>query len=77
LVDRCTAFSVDAADHPQVTAERLGPGQREGLAFYSDLVDACWRRISTAVTLYHGELPQAWEDPGGWTARAKAERVAE
>jgi beta-glucosidase len=63
---------------PQVTAERLGPVNPEGLAFYSDLVDALLAAgISPAVTLYHWDLPQALEDAGGWTARATAERFGE
>jgi beta-glucosidase len=63
---------------PQVTAERLGPVNPEGLAFYSDLVDALLAvGISPAVTLYHWDLPQVLEDAGGWTARATAERFGE
>jgi beta-glucosidase len=63
---------------PQVTAERLGPVNPEGLAFYSELVDALLAAgISPAVTLYHWDLPQALEDAGGWTARATAERFGE
>ena len=63
---------------PQVTAERLGPVNPEGIAFYSALVDALLAAgISPAVTLYHWDLPQALEDAGGWTARATAERFGE
>jgi beta-glucosidase len=63
---------------PQVSPEGLGPVNAEGLAFYSDLVDALLAAgISPAVTLYHWDLPQALEDAGGWTARATAERFGE
>ena len=63
---------------PEVTAERLGPVNPEGLTFYSDLVDALLAAgISPAVTLYHWDLPQALEDAGGWTARATAVRFGE
>ncbi len=63
---------------PQVSPERLGPVNAEGLAFYSDLVDALLAAgIRPAVTLYHWDLPQALEDAGGWTARATAERFGE
>ncbi len=63
---------------PQVTAERLGPVSAEGVAFYSELVDALLAAgITPAVTLYHWDLPQALEDAGGWTARATAERFGE
>ncbi|HEY0815015.1 MAG TPA: GH1 family beta-glucosidase [Pseudonocardia sp.] len=63
---------------PQVSPERLGPVNDEGLAFYSELVDALLANgITPAPTLYHWDLPQALEDAGGWTARATAERFGE
>lgn len=63
---------------PQVTAEGLGPVNAEGLAFYTDLVDALLDvGIAPPVTLYHWDLPQALEDAGGWTSRATAERFGE
>ena len=63
---------------PQVTADRLGPVNEAGLAFYDRLVDALLEAgISPAVTLYHWDLPQALEDAGGWTSRATADRFGE
>mgnify|MGYP003777529687 CR=1 FL=1 len=63
---------------PQVGPDGLGPVNAEGLAFYSDLVDALNEAgISPAVTLYHWDLPQALEDAGGWTSRRTAELFGE
>jgi beta-glucosidase len=63
---------------PQVGPAGLGPVNPEGLAFYSDLVDALIEAgITPAVTLYHWDLPQALEDAGGWTARRTAELFGE
>ena len=63
---------------PQVDRGRTRPGQRGGLGFYSDLVDALLAAgIAPSVTLYHWDLPQALEDAGGWTSRATAERFGE
>jgi beta-glucosidase len=46
-----------------------------GLAYYDAVVDGCLARgITPWITLYHWDLPQYWEDRGGWrnpeTARA-------
>ena len=63
---------------PQVTAERLGPVNEAGLAFYSALVDELLAAgIAPTLTLYHWDLPQALEDAGGWANRATAERFGE
>lgn len=63
---------------PDVTPERLGPVNAEGIAFYSTLVDTLLAAgISPSVTLYHWDLPQALEDAGGWATRAVAYRFAE
>ena len=63
---------------PAVDADRLGPVNPDGLAFYSALVDELVRAgITPVVTLYHWDLPQALEDAGGWPYRATAYRFAE
>jgi beta-glucosidase len=63
---------------PHVTADGIGPVSAEGVAFYSELVDALLTAgIAPSLTLYHWDLPQALEDAGGWTSRATAERFAE
>ncbi|CAM3708439.1 GH1 family beta-glucosidase [Isoptericola cucumis] len=55
-----------------------GPFNPEGVAFYSDLVDALRERgIRPYVTLYHWDLPQELEDAGGWTDRETAYAFAE
>ena len=44
-----------------------------GLAYYDKLVDGCLNAgIVPYVTLYHWELPQAYEDRGGWQSEETA-----
>ncbi|MCV2395860.1 GH1 family beta-glucosidase [Actinotalea sp. M2MS4P-6] len=46
----------------------------DGLAFYSDLVDALLEHgVTPWITLYHWDLPQWLEDRGGWTIREVVE----
>ena len=46
--------------------------------FYTRLLDALRERgIKPYVTLYHWDLPQEWEDRGGWTNRETAYAFAE
>ncbi|MGK5555742.1 GH1 family beta-glucosidase [Actinomadura kijaniata] len=60
---------------------RVFPGgvlNREGVDFYSRLVDALLERgIAPVATLYHWDLPQDREDAGGWPVRDTAFRFAE
>ncbi|MFP8883010.1 GH1 family beta-glucosidase [Streptomyces mangrovi] len=63
---------------PRVQPTGSGPASREGLDFYSRLVDGLLDKgIQPVVTLYHWDLPQELEDAGGWPERATAERFAE
>ncbi|MCI0383723.1 GH1 family beta-glucosidase [Streptomyces sp. CNQ085] len=63
---------------PRVQPGGSGPASREGLDFYSRLVDGLLDKgIQPVVTLYHWDLPQELEDAGGWPERATAERFAE
>ncbi|WP_410539595.1 GH1 family beta-glucosidase [Streptomyces sp. KL2] len=63
---------------PRVQPGGSGPASREGLDFYSRLVDGLLAKgIQPVVTLYHWDLPQELEDAGGWPERATAERFAE
>ena len=48
-----------------------------GLAYYDKVVDLCLESgITPYMTLYHWELPQAYEDRGGWRVRETAEAFA-
>lgn len=63
---------------PRVQPGGRGPVNREGLDFYSRLVDGLLERgIQPVATLYHWDLPQDLEDAGGWPARDTAYRFAE
>ncbi len=56
----------------------VGPLNREGVDFYSRLVDELLGRgITPTVTLYHWDLPQEFQDAGGWTSRDTAYRFAD
>jgi len=69
---------------PRVQPGGSGEFNPEGIAFYSNLVDALIEAgVQPVVTLYHWDLPQELEDDGGWTNRdtaikfgAYAERMA-
>ena len=55
-----------------------GPTNREGIDFYSRLVDELLaNNISPTLTLYHWDLPQELQDAGGWPNRDTAYRFAE
>ena len=63
---------------PRVIPDGTGAVNEEGLAWYSDFVDALLAAgIEPYVTLYHWDLPQVLQDRGGWlnadTAKAFAE----
>jgi len=63
---------------PRVQPGGSGNFNAEGIAFYSDLVNALIEAgIEPVVTLYHWDLPQELEDAGGWTNRRTAYRFAE
>ena len=63
---------------PRVQPGGSGEFNAEGIAFYSDLVDALIQAgIEPVVTLYHWDLPQELEDAGGWANRETAYRFAE
>ena len=55
-----------------------GHVNKQGLAFYSKLVDQLLENnITPWLTLYHWDLPQALEEKGGWANRDTAYRFAE
>ncbi len=62
---------------PRVFPNGYGEVNEEGVAFYSELVDALLANgIEPCVTLYHWDLPQALQDEGGWTNRNTAGHYA-
>jgi beta-glucosidase len=63
---------------PRLQPDGHGSLNRDGLDFYSRLVDALLTHdIQPWVTLYHWDLPQTLEDAGGWPVRDTANRFAE
>ncbi len=58
---------------PRVLPTGTGTVNREGLDFYSRLVDELLKNdITPCVTLYHWDLPQTLEAKGGWPVRDTA-----
>lgn len=63
---------------PRVQPSGAGPVNRQGLDFYSRLVDGLLERgVKPVATLYHWDLPQPLEDAGGWPVRDTALRFAD
>ena len=52
---------------PRIIKNREGEVNEEGIAFYNELIDCCLEfGVEPFVTIYHWDLPQYWEDLGGW-----------
>jgi beta-glucosidase len=63
---------------PRIQPAGFGSVNSRGLDYYSRIVDALLEaHIRPLVTLYHWDLPQALEDPGGWTNRDTSARFAD
>src|SRR6201995_2889944 len=63
---------------PRIFPEGGGQLNQAGLDYYKRLLDALAERgISPAAPLFHGDLPQALQDKGGWAERDTAYRFAE
>ena len=81
-VDIMAELGVDAYRF-SLSWSRLMPTGRgdvnaEGVAFYRDLLGALKEKgISSVVTLYHWDLPQALQGEGGWPVRSTAEAFGE
>lgn len=59
---------------PRIILNREGDVNEAGVEFYSRVVDACLEfGIEPYVTLYHWDLPQYWQDEGGWLNPAVAD----
>jgi beta-glucosidase len=55
---------------PRILPTGTGETNPAGLDFYERLVDGLLARgVEPVATLYHWDLPQAWQDRGGWTSR--------
>ncbi|NUR98523.1 MAG: family 1 glycosylhydrolase, partial [Kribbellaceae bacterium] len=63
---------------PRVLPTGAGTVNRQGLDFYSRLVDGLLERgIDPVATLFHWDLPQALQDAGGWLNRDTAYQFAD
>lgn len=63
---------------PRLLPRGRGEVNGEGVVFYRNLLKALKDAgITTYVTLYHWDLPQALEDEGGWRNRATVEAFAD
>ncbi|MEV3934943.1 GH1 family beta-glucosidase [Glycomyces sp. NPDC049804] len=63
---------------PRIQPDGTGPANPKGLDFYDRLVDKLVAAgIKPMPTLYHWDLPQSFEDRGGWPERETAERFAD
>lgn len=52
---------------PRIIKNREGEVNQKGLDFYHKIIDTCHKYdIEPFVTLYHWDLPQYWEETGGW-----------
>jgi beta-glucosidase len=55
---------------PRIIKNKEGEINREGVKFYHNIIDECLKNgIEPFVTIFHWDLPQYWEDEGGWTKR--------
>jgi beta-glucosidase len=58
---------------PRIQPSGRGRPNRQGLSFYSRLVDALLEaNLTPMLTLYHWDLPQSLQEKGGWTNRDMA-----
>lgn len=52
---------------PRIIKNREGDVNEKGIAFYHKILDTCKKYgIEPFVTLYHWDLPQYWQEVGGW-----------
>jgi beta-glucosidase len=59
---------------PRIFPDGDGKPNTKGLNFYNRLVDELLKAdIKPFATLYHGDLPQALQDKGGWQSRDTAQ----
>lgn len=52
---------------PRIIKNRDGEVNEKGITFYKRVLEACKKNgIEPFVTLYHWDLPQYWQEKGGW-----------
>lgn len=52
---------------PRIIKNREGEINEKGIAFYNKVINCCIKEgITPFVTLYHWDLPQYWQEVGGW-----------
>ncbi|EOT48568.1 MULTISPECIES: glycoside hydrolase family 1 protein [Enterococcus] len=52
---------------PRIIKNKEGEINLKGIEFYTKILDTCKKfNIEPFVTLYHWDLPQYWEEIGGW-----------
>ncbi|MDH6367007.1 MULTISPECIES: glycoside hydrolase family 1 protein [unclassified Breznakia] len=62
---------------PRIIKNKEGEINPKGIDFYNRLIDTCHKyNIEPFVTLYHWDLPQYWEDEGGWLNKEVATAFA-
>lgn len=62
---------------PRIIKNKQGDVNEKGIAFYHRILDACKKYdIIPHVTIYHWDLPQYWEETGGWLNEEVCEAFA-
>ncbi len=58
---------------PRIIRDREGHVNEKGIAFYRRILEACHSHgVTPFVTIYHWDLPQYWEEVGGWLNKQTA-----
>ena len=71
LLAKALGFSVFrfSISWSRILPDGIGRVNKEGIAFYHKLIDECLQLgLIPFITLYHWDLPQAFEKEGGWTS---------
>ncbi len=62
----------------RILPEGVGAVNKEGIDFYSDVIDECLKNnIEPLVTMFHFDLPAALEKKGGWSRRESVDEFVE
>lgn len=52
---------------PRIIKNREGEVNPAGIAFYNRVIDTCLKyNVQPFVTIYHWDLPEYWQEQGGW-----------